>query len=75
MILRPKHPRFALDPPAYRFLRELVLRRDHWRCQCCGALEGLEVHHLKPRSQLGHDIEENLITLCGKCHREADLVR
>ena len=35
-------------------------------------MEGLEVHHIKRRSQLGGDMIRNLITLCvgchGKCH-------
>lgn len=41
-----------------------MLQRDEWRCQTCGSRVGLEVHHVTPRSQLGHDAEENLITLC-----------
>jgi 5-methylcytosine-specific restriction endonuclease McrA len=33
-------------------------------------MEGLEVHHMKPRSQLGGDVMHNLITLCVICHRK-----
>ncbi len=29
----------------------------------------LQVHHIKWRSQLGDDANENLITLCVTCHR------
>jgi 5-methylcytosine-specific restriction endonuclease McrA len=29
---------------------------------------GLEVHHIKPRGRLGHDVMDNLITLCVGCH-------
>jgi len=53
----------------YRELRREVLRRDNWRCQDCGALRHLEVHHIDPRSKLGNDDESNLITLCSDCHR------
>jgi 5-methylcytosine-specific restriction endonuclease McrA len=63
-----KHPRFRLDTESYRRLRQLVLKRDHWRCQFCGCIAGLEVHHVIPRGRLGGDYEENLITLCGHCH-------
>ena len=28
---------------------------------------------MQPRSQLGGDVEENLITLCNVCHREIHL--
>ncbi len=31
-------------------------------------MEGLEVHHKKPRSRLGGDVMDNLITLCVGCH-------
>jgi 5-methylcytosine-specific restriction endonuclease McrA len=64
----PKQPRLRLDPESYERLREQVLRRDAWRCQVCGARSNLEVHHKKFRSQGGDDSENNLITLCGRCH-------
>ena len=72
MILpKSKRPRLRLDPESYRRLRQSVLQRDQWRCQCCGAIIGLEVHHMKFRSKLGDDVENNLITLCWDCHRKA----
>jgi ATP-dependent DNA helicase RecQ len=61
--------RIAAD--AYANLRLEILRRDGWRCQACGAREHLEVHHQQHRSQLGADVEENLITLCSACHARA----
>jgi 5-methylcytosine-specific restriction endonuclease McrA len=67
--LGSKHPRLRLDPEAYRLLRHMVLERDHWRCQACGSLNSLEVHHIETRGQLGADSEENLITACSNCHR------
>jgi ATP-dependent DNA helicase RecQ len=70
--LRQKQPRLKLNPKEYTIVRNGVLERDGWRCQECGSMEGLEVHHMKPRSQLGGDVMHNLITLCvgchGKCH-------
>jgi 5-methylcytosine-specific restriction endonuclease McrA len=60
-LLRPKHPRFRLDADAYRKLQQAVLDRDQWRCQVCGAMAGLEVHHQTPRGRLGADNERNLI--------------
>jgi 5-methylcytosine-specific restriction endonuclease McrA len=64
----PKSPRFRLDPASYERLRQEVLRRDGWRCQSCGSMSDLEVHHQKFRSHSGDDSELNLITLCGACH-------
>jgi 5-methylcytosine-specific restriction endonuclease McrA len=64
----PKSPRLRLAPEVYEELRQQVLRRDGWRCQRCGALSHLEVHHKELRSQSGDDREQNLITLCTACH-------
>jgi 5-methylcytosine-specific restriction endonuclease McrA len=66
---RSKHRRLRLDPESYRLLRQSVLQRDQWRCQSCGSIAGLEVHHMTSRHRLGDDLEENLITLCQRCHQ------
>jgi hypothetical protein len=52
----------------YHELCQRVLRRDGWRCQFCGSMHNLEIHHQQFRSHSGDDTEENLITLCGNCH-------
>jgi 5-methylcytosine-specific restriction endonuclease McrA len=64
----PKPARLRLDFNLYEELRNQVLRRDGWRCQLCGAMSNLEVHHKEFRSHSGDDSEENLITLCITCH-------
>jgi hypothetical protein len=58
----------ATIPPRVR--RE-VLARDHHRCRApgCARSRFLEVHHIFPRSQGGSNQPENLMTLCGSCHR------
>ena len=66
-----KGRRLRLDPVAYEDLRLRVLRRDNWRCQSCGGMSNLEVHHQRFRSHSGEDSEDNLITLCSACHSEA----
>ena len=69
--ISPKGERLRLDPISYENLRQQILRRDGWRCQSCGAMANLEVHHSVFRGQLGNDSEENLITLCAACHANA----
>jgi len=64
----PKPVHLRLDPVAYGSLRQQILRRDGWRCQSCGTMSNLEVHHKRFRSHSGDDTEENLITLCFTCH-------
>ena len=57
-----------LENHEYEDLRERVVRRDGWRCQFCGSMTDLEVHHQQFRSHSGEDSEDNLITLCTDCH-------
>uniref|UniRef100_A0AAU2W4T2 HNH endonuclease n=1 Tax=Streptomyces sp. NBC_00008 TaxID=2903610 RepID=A0AAU2W4T2_9ACTN len=52
-----------------------VLKRDSYRCVVCGRkatdhidLE-IHVHHLVPWRMHGPTAEENLVTLCGTCHK------
>ena len=65
---RPLAARFKLDVEAYQALRRQIIDRDSWRCQSCGSMQNLEVHHLTFRSHSGGDVEQNLITLCATCH-------
>jgi len=67
-MIRPEAAPLRLDPLLYESLRQQVLRRDSWRCQSCGTMSHLEVHHKEFRSHSGEDAEENLITLCIACH-------
>lgn len=61
-----------------RKLRMKVLKRDGYRCVVCGRrptdhsdLE-LHVHHVIPWRMHGPTAEENLVTLCGTCHKGLD---
>jgi len=67
-MIGSKTARLRLDPAAYGNLRQQILRRDGYRCQSCGKMSSLEVHHTEFRSHSGADAEENLITLCTACH-------
>ena len=72
--LRSKRPRVRLDPESYQRLRQSVLQRDQWRCQSCGSIAGLEVHHIEPRGQLGGDVAEEFDhALLGLYHRNTHM--
>jgi 5-methylcytosine-specific restriction endonuclease McrA len=66
--IRRTDRRLRMAAVSYENLRQEVLRRDGWRCQACGAMSNLQVHHQDFRSHSGPDSEENLITLCNACH-------
>jgi len=55
-------------------VRYRVLLRDKNTCQMCLAQETtkLHIHHILKRIEGGTDHEDNLITVCPKCHRSAD---
>lgn len=38
------------------------------RCELCGCVRNLEIHHIIPTVCGGPDIEENKIVLCDVCH-------
>ncbi len=67
-MIRPKAAPLRLDPLSYEKLRQQILRRDGWRCQSCGTMTNLEVHHREFRSRSGDDSEDNLIMMCTPCH-------
>ena len=48
-----------------------VYERDRGCCILCGAPGLPEAHYIR-RSQGGLGIEENIVTLCRKCHRDFD---
>jgi 5-methylcytosine-specific restriction endonuclease McrA len=70
-----KRRRFKLGPEEYAVVWKHVLERDAWRCQECGSINNLQVHHIQRRSQLGGDVMANLITLCVECHRKSHVER
>jgi 5-methylcytosine-specific restriction enzyme A len=67
-MIRPKAAPSRLDPLPYESLRHQILRRDGWRCQSCGTMSNLEVHHRKFRTHSGANSGKNLMTLCTPCH-------
>ena len=52
-------------------VRREVLARDRHRCRApsCRRTRFLEVHHIVSRQRGGSNRPENLVTLCGACHR------
>lgn len=53
--------------------RFLILKRDKYRCQMCGATAEngarLEVDHIIPKASGGKDTNDNLRVLCFDCNR------
>ena len=62
--------RSYLKSDAWKRKRYVVLKRDNWTCQECGA-KATEVHHLKyAKYQIGKEPIDWLVSLCSPCHRK-----
>lgn len=48
--------------------KEMVKRRDGYRCVICGSTEKLEVDHIRALQNGGDNDPSNLATLCDDCH-------
>ena len=59
-------------------LKQLIRRRDNYKCQLCGApqeefTKALPVHHIDYNKENCN--KDNLITLCQSCHRKTNINR
>lgn len=58
-----------LKTPEWRITRGKAYQRAGGKCQKCGNLEELQVHHLT-YDHLGAEPPEDLIVLCNACHEK-----
>lgn len=57
--------------PEWQSVRRSRLRTDNYTCQECYRKHDLQVHHLTYK-RLGDERIEDLITLCVRCHNNAE---
>lgn len=60
----------ACDIP--KKVKEIVWERDGQRCIICGNHQAMPNSHFIRRSQGGLGIEENIVTMCMRCHSMYD---
>lgn len=53
-------------------VKVIVWARDNHQCVICGSSMGAPVAHVVRRSQGGKGVEQNIVTLCPRCHRTYD---
>lgn len=53
-------------------LKQKILEREEHRCYICHQDKTLEVHHILPQRLGGKHEENNLVTLCKRCHRHIE---
>ena len=53
-------------------VKDIVWERDNHQCIICGSYQAMPNSHYIRRSQGGLGIEENIVTMCQRCHRAYD---
>ena len=53
-------------------VKDIVWERDGGKCIICGSYQAMPNSHYIRRSQGGLGIEENVVTMCQRCHRAYD---
>ena len=53
-------------------LKRKVAKRDNYSCLLCGTYTPLAEAHFLSRAKGGKGIEENIVTLCRRCHERYD---
>ena len=48
----------------------LKRKRSATRCEWCGKVRPIDIHHLLSRGAGGSDVDENLASLCRVCHSD-----
>ena len=62
--------RAYLKSDAWKRKRYVVLKRDNWTCQSCGA-KATQVHHKKyAKYKIGKEPIKWLVSLCASCHHK-----
>ena len=65
---------------SYKKIRQEVLERDNYKCQLCGSIRNVEVHHKDGKgteynTDNMNNNKSNLITLCHKCHLTLEAIK
>lgn len=61
-----------LKDQRWYYVRDRVLERDKWECQSCRSIHNLHVHHKRyEKGRMAWEYnDDDLVTLCGKCHEK-----
>ena len=54
----------------WRELKESVKAERGAKCEICGSLNKLDLHHMIPRKNKGKDVKDNVKLLCRTCHAQ-----
>jgi 5-methylcytosine-specific restriction endonuclease McrA len=58
-----------LNSPEWAVVRRIAMAFFKHKCQLCGSVDGLQVHH-KDYSHRGYETLEDVVVLCAECHKK-----
>lgn len=60
-----------LKRPEWKEKRQIIIKRDGYKCKLCSATKNLQVHHKKyiENRMPWHYANKHLVTLCATCHK------
>lgn len=71
MIVTDLKNKFYPVPKNKRIVNKKLINKKKHNCEyCCKKNCYTNTHHIKSKGSGGNDTEENLIELCGDCHRK-----
>jgi len=56
-------------------LKYVLIAERGCKCEKCGVVKYLELHHIKPVAFGGTNEKENLLLLCEKCHKQETVLQ
>ncbi len=67
--MKSKKYQAYLDGPIWETIRLIILDRDDFTCQKCKKTRATQVHH-RTYDRIYNEHPDDLISVCGSCHRE-----
>ena len=69
--LKTKSYQYFLKSEYWEIIRDMVLKRDKYKCKKCVATYKLQVHHKTYENHFReHNHLKDLVTLCESCHKK-----
>ena len=70
VLIKPVHDYVVSERLKFQLIKPRIIERDQFTCKFCHntVKSKLDVHHINPLQCGGTNEDDNLITLCRKCH-------
>ena len=63
-----KYQKF-ISSEKWNIIKHIIVRKRGYKCELCGHIRNIQLHHKNYDHKLGYEREEDLILLCDRCHK------